>query len=115
MGHYLDPQSAALAEAMAGLPPPHVLGHEKAREQLEILQRHEPALDITTEAIHAPGEDGSTTDLVIFRRRSLTGPLPTVFYSHGGGWILGRCAFFFSWDWCTKLIKSSKALHHLLH
>ncbi|KAH7400609.1 vegetative specific protein H5 [Phaeosphaeria sp. MPI-PUGE-AT-0046c] len=85
----LDPQNAAFAKVLAGLPPPHVLGYKNAREELEMLQKHEPALDIMTETIQAPGEGSSTTDLVIFRPKSIKGPLPTVFYSHGGGWILG--------------------------
>lgn len=92
MEHYLDPQNAAFAKAMAGLPPPHALGYEKAREQLEILQKHDPSPDIIMETIQAPGEGDSVTDLVIFRSKYIDGPLPTVFYSHGGGWILGRYA-----------------------
>ncbi|KAH7028445.1 vegetative specific protein H5 [Macrophomina phaseolina] len=94
MKNHLDPQNEAFAEAISGEPAPHVLGYVKVREALEVLQKHEPAPDIMTETIKVPGEDGSFTDMVIFRPKSATKPCHMVFYTHGGGWILGSPASF---------------------
>lgn len=90
MMHYLDPQNTSFADAIANEPAPHQLGAVKAREAMEILQKHEAAPDILTETFQVPGECGPTS-VVIVRPKSLaTKQLPMVFYTHGGGWILGR-------------------------
>ncbi|KAK5045066.1 hypothetical protein LTR84_010214 [Exophiala bonariae] len=86
--HYLDPQNAAFAEASSKEPLPHVLGYVKAHEAMEELQSQEPASDIDTKIIQVPFEDVSTK-VVIFRPKSASGPCPIVYYTHGGGWILG--------------------------
>jgi len=87
--HYLDPHNAAFAEAISGEPLPHVLGYVKGHEALESLQQQEQASDIVRETIQVPFEDVSTR-VVIFRPKSATKPCPIVYYTHGGGWILGR-------------------------
>jgi acetyl esterase len=87
--HYLDPHNAAFAEATAGVAMPHILGYAKAHEVLEEAQKREPASDIETETLHVAFEDVST-NVVIFRPKSAPGPCPMVYYTHGGGWILGR-------------------------
>jgi len=87
--NYLDPHSAAFAEVAAREPSPHVLGYIKAHESMEDSQTNEPASDIDTETIQVPFEDVST-NVVIFRPKSASRPCPIVFYTHGGGWILGR-------------------------
>ncbi|KAF7623936.1 vegetative specific protein H5 [Aspergillus flavus] len=80
--HYLDPQSTSFADAIANEPAPHQLGAVKAREAMEILQKHEAAPDILTETFQVPGECGPTS-VVIVRSKSLaTKQLPMVFYTH---------------------------------
>ncbi|GFF34195.1 vegetative specific protein H5 [Aspergillus udagawae] len=94
MMHYLDPQNASFATAIVNEPAPHQLGAVKGREALEVLQKHEAAPDILTEAFEVPGKCGPTS-VVIVRSKSLaTKQLPMVFYTHGGGWILGSPASF---------------------
>ncbi|QMW47076.1 hypothetical protein G4B11_010555 [Aspergillus flavus] len=65
--HYLDPQSTSFADAIANEPAPHQLGAVKAREAMEILQKHEAAPDILTETFQVPGECGPTS-VVIFEQ-----------------------------------------------
>jgi acetyl esterase len=86
---HLDPQNAAFADAIDGVPEPHEMGYIGAFDALELLQQGEAAQDITTETLEIPGSDGSTT-VVIFRPKSAPSTLPMVFYLHGGGWIMGR-------------------------
>lgn len=86
---YLDPHNAAFAEAISGKPSPHLLGYAKGHEALEGLQEQEPASDIDVETFQVPWEDVST-NVVIFRPKSAPKPCPVVFYTHGGGWVLGR-------------------------
>lgn len=87
---YLDPINASFAAAIADVPGPEKLGYVGAREALEVLQKHVPASDIATETIQVSGKCGQTS-VTISRSKSLaTKQLPMVFYTHGGGWILGR-------------------------
>lgn len=86
---HLDPQNAAFADAIYGVPEPHELGYIGAFEALEGLQKREAAHDISTETLEISGPDGSTT-VVVFRPKAATSHLPMVYYLHGGGWIMGR-------------------------
>jgi len=88
--HYLDPQNAAFAAAIANDPAPHQLGYVKGREALEVLQKHEAAPDISTETLEVPGKCGPTSVTIVRAKSLATKQLPMVFYMHGGGWILGR-------------------------
>ena len=89
MTRYLDPHNAAFVAAITGMPPVHILGYVQAREAIEILQEHSPAQDILTKTVEVPtGEE--TTTAVIFRPKDAPKMCPMVFYTHGGGWILGR-------------------------
>jgi acetyl esterase/lipase len=87
----LDPINAKFAAAIDGLPAPHQLGGpDKAFENLEELQRHEPASDIATQSIEVEGKYGPTS-VTLFRPKALVHkPLPMIFYTHGGGWVMGR-------------------------
>jgi acetyl esterase len=87
----LDPINAKFAAAIDGLPAPHQLGGpDKAFENLEELQRHEPADDIATQVIKVGGKYGPTS-VTLFRPKALVNkPLPMIFYTHGGGWVMGR-------------------------
>ncbi|KAH7399179.1 vegetative specific protein H5 [Phaeosphaeria sp. MPI-PUGE-AT-0046c] len=94
MKHHLDPQNAAFVQAIADIPAPHVLGPDKTFAAFESLQLHEPAMDNETETVHVPAEDGSTTKVVSFRPRLAKKPCNMIFYSHGGGWIMGSSTSF---------------------
>ena len=87
----LDPVNAAFIGRIDGLPCPHQMGgHQQAYDNLEELQKHDPAPDIETQTIHV-GEQYGPTSVTIFRLKTLVNkPLPMVFYTHGGGWIMGR-------------------------
>ncbi|KAH7209952.1 NADP-dependent oxidoreductase domain-containing protein [Fusarium oxysporum] len=87
----LDPINAKFAAAIDALPAPHQLGGpNKAFESLEELQRHEPANDVVTQSIEVGGKYGPTS-VTLFRPKALVHkPLPMIFYTHGGGWVMGR-------------------------
>lgn len=61
-----------------------------ARQVLETLQKHVPAPDIAQDYIDVPLGSGSVKT-VIFRPENANRDIPSIFYTHGGGWILGRC------------------------
>lgn len=88
--HYLDPQNTSFAAAIVNEPAPHQLGYVKGREALEVLQKHDAAPDITTKAFKVPGKYGPTSVTIVKSKSLTTKRLPIVFYTHGGGWILGR-------------------------
>ncbi|EWZ45902.1 hypothetical protein FOCG_01616 [Fusarium oxysporum f. sp. radicis-lycopersici 26381] len=91
----LDPINAKFAAAIDALPAPHQLGGpDKAFESLEELQRHEPANDIVTQSIEVGGKYGPTS-VTLFRPKALVHkPLPMIFYTHGGGWVMGSAKSF---------------------
>ncbi|GKZ37781.1 hypothetical protein AbraIFM66950_009539 [Aspergillus brasiliensis] len=64
----------------------------KGREALEVLQKHETAPDILTEAIEVPGKYGSTSVTIVRPRSLATKQLHMIYYTHGGGWVLGSPA-----------------------
>ena len=86
---YLDPLNQAFADAAAKGPPLYTKSYQEARDVLEGIQDYKPASDVKQETVKIPvqGEDVTT---VIFRPANAEGVLPLVFYTHGGGWILGR-------------------------
>lgn len=90
MGYHLDPTNAAFAAVLRGQPAPHQMGgYAEARQSLEDLQKQDSAKDIATEAIQFDGNYGPT-EVKIFRLRSLLNKkIPAIFYTHGGGWIMG--------------------------
>lgn len=88
--HYLDPQNASFAAAIVDELAPHQLGYEKGREALEVLQKHEAAPDIVTEEFEIQGKFGPTVVTIVRSKPLAMTRLPVVFYTHGGGWILGR-------------------------
>jgi acetyl esterase/lipase len=61
----------------------------EARQILEDVQKHTPAPDVTQEQFEIPYESYNVKT-VIFRPTNAGGYLRTIFYTHGGGWILGR-------------------------
>ncbi|KAF5248160.1 hypothetical protein FANTH_6090 [Fusarium anthophilum] len=93
--YQLDPVNAAFAARIAGSPSPHEIGNcQQAFDNLEELQKHEPAEDIQTETIEVSGKYGPTT-VVLVRSKSLVNKsLPIVFYLHGGGYMMGSAKSF---------------------
>ncbi|KAF4336583.1 alpha beta hydrolase [Fusarium beomiforme] len=114
----LDPVNAKFAALIEGLPTPHQMGGpDKAFENLEELQKHEPADDIATEVTKVEGKYGPTT-VTFFRSKSLVGKaLPMIFYTHGGGWIMGRTfpfAFEQAYEVLEYMVRNGKEYHLLV-
>lgn len=60
-----------------------------ARQILETLQKHVPAPNITQ--VYLDVSFGwRSVKTVIFRPQNANCDMPSIFCSHGGGWILGR-------------------------
>ncbi|KAI9758663.1 MAG: hypothetical protein M4579_002911 [Chaenotheca gracillima] len=97
MAPYLDPTNQAVvnAGAKAGGPKLYELSFVEAREALEGAQKHTPATDIVTEEISvtvdvAPGKKSTVKTIIYKPAKGIVGESAgTVFFFHGGGWILG--------------------------
>jgi acetyl esterase len=89
MDTYLDPFNRAFADAGAKGPPLYEKTYQEARDVLEGIQNFKPSSDVKLEEVKIPTKVGDVTT-VIFRPANASGVLPMIFYTHGGGWILGR-------------------------
>ena len=80
-----------LAAASAGGPPLYELTPQDAREVLTSVQNSvtvvQPDADIDDRVI--PGGPTGEVEIRIVKPTNVTGTLPIVFHTHGGGWILG--------------------------
>ena len=86
----LEPQAAAFAEATADPPYLFDLGPVEGRKAVDEVQSGEiakPAVDEQWTTVPAAVGD---VRVRIVKPVGSTGPLPTVLYVHGGGWILGN-------------------------
>jgi acetyl esterase/lipase len=95
MAPYLDPTNQAFIDAVgkAGGPPLWEQGYEGARATLERVQKHEPASGVTTTECDVPTKvspAGKVKTVLYKLAGEQKGELPTVIYTHGGGWVLGR-------------------------
>ncbi|OAL52695.1 hypothetical protein IQ07DRAFT_620237 [Pyrenochaeta sp. DS3sAY3a] len=63
--------------------------YKDARRVLEDIQSFKPAADISTEEIKISTEKAGDVTTLIFRPANAKGTLSVIFYTHGGGWILG--------------------------
>ncbi|KAF5229930.1 hypothetical protein FAUST_10094 [Fusarium austroamericanum] len=91
----LDPINAAFYEKIKDLPCPHEMGgYQQAYDNLEQIQKHEPAADIETTTIQVGKKYGPTTVTLFRLKTHANKPLPMVFYTHGGGWIMGSAKSF---------------------
>ena len=86
---YLDPLNRSFADAASKGQPLYEKTYQEARDVLEDIQSYKPSSDVNLEEIKVPVKDGDVTT-VIFRPADAKGVLPSIFYTHGGGWILGR-------------------------
>ena len=87
---YLDPLNQAFADAAAKGDPLYTKTFVEARQILETIQQHEPASDIKIEEIKVPTAAGEVTTVLFRPAATADEILPVIFYTHGGGWILGR-------------------------
>jgi acetyl esterase len=88
--NFLEPPAQALADATANPPYLYELGPAGARKVLDDLQAQpidKPPVD--EEWIEVPAEVGPVKVRVV-RPGGAEGPLPTILYIHGGGWVLGN-------------------------
>ncbi|MET7697817.1 alpha/beta hydrolase [Streptomyces sp. NPDC005485] len=86
----LEPLARRLLEASSAPPFLHELGPVDGRQALLESQGHEIddfEVDVTFQA--APVGPSGLVGFWIFRPARAKGPLPTVFYVHGGRWMLG--------------------------
>ncbi|QPC74564.1 hypothetical protein HYE68_005316 [Fusarium pseudograminearum] len=91
----LDPINAAFYEQIKDLPCLHQMGgYQQAYDNLEHIQKHEPAADIETTTIQVGKKYGPTTVTLFRLKTHANKPLPMVFYTHGGGWIMGSAKSF---------------------
>jgi acetyl esterase/lipase len=86
----LEPAAQALAEASAKPPFLYEIGPERARAVLDQIQAAPIAkLDVAERWVTVPAEVGDVRVRIV-TPPGAKGPLPTILYMHGGGWVLGN-------------------------
>ena len=85
----LDPQIAGIIEALdAGFPPVHTMTGAQARavirSRLVAPSTPEEVGQVRDASVHGPAGDIAVR---IYRPASMSGPVPTVVYAHGGGFV----------------------------
>ena len=85
----LDPQIAEIIEALdAGFPPVHTMTGAEARASIRsrfvASSTPEEAGEIRDASVHGPAGDIAVR---IYRPASMSGPVPTLVYAHGGGFV----------------------------
>ena len=86
----LDPQIAAIIETLdGGFPPVHTMTGEQARAAIRarfVAPEHpEPVAAVEDRQISGP--DGPVTVRIYRPEAAADGPVPTLVYAHGGGWV----------------------------
>jgi acetyl esterase len=88
--HTLEPAAQQFADATAKPPFLYDLGPDGARKVLDDVQAAPIAKpDVDETWITVPAEVGDVPVRIV-KPVGASGPLPTVLYVHGGGWILGN-------------------------
>jgi acetyl esterase len=88
----VDPEIAAVLQLIAGSPPLHELSPAEAREGFRALTvgLRKPESVIAIKSVEDRVVPGAAGDLPArVYRPDETGPLPTLVYLHGGGWVIG--------------------------
>jgi acetyl esterase len=85
----LDPQIAGLIEALdSGFPPVHTMTGAQARavirSRVVAPSNPEEVGDVRDASVHGPAGD---IRVRIYRPASMSGPVPTLVYAHGGGFV----------------------------
>jgi acetyl esterase len=89
----LEPAAQALVEALSASsgPPLYTLSPIGARAVLDELQDGDVALPLASVEAHViPGGPDGKISIDVVRPQGAAGMLPTVIYTHGGGWVLGN-------------------------
>jgi acetyl esterase len=87
--HFLEPAARELADATSRPPFPYELGPDGARKVLDDIQAAPVAKPEVDDAwVTVPAEVGDVAVRIV-KPVGATGPLPTVLYVHGGGWVAG--------------------------
>ena len=86
----LDPQIAGMIEALdAGFPPVHTMTGDQARAAIRSRftpsPSPEPVADVQDRTIGGP--DGPLQVRIYRPTAAVSGPVPTLVYAHGGGWV----------------------------
>jgi acetyl esterase len=88
--HILEPAAQEIADATSKPPFLYELGPDGARKVLDDIQAAPVAKpEVDERWVTVPAEVGDV-DVRIVKPVGATGPLPTVLYVHGGGWVLGN-------------------------
>jgi len=86
----LEPAAQGVADASAKPPFLYEIGPERARAVLDEIQAAPIAkLDVAERWVTVPA-DGGDVRVRIVTPPGAKGPLPTILYMHGGGWVLGN-------------------------
>ncbi len=86
---YLDPTNQKFVDSLAGGEPLYGKSYVDARKVLEGIQNFKPSADVSQEKVSIEA-NGAPVETVIFRPAKATGVLKLIYYTHGGGWVLGR-------------------------
>ncbi|MDQ2625743.1 MAG: alpha/beta hydrolase [Actinomycetota bacterium] len=86
----LDPQIARIIDALdGGFPPVHTMTGEQARAAIRSRftpsADPEPVSEVSERTV--PGPDGPVRIRVYRPSAAAAGPVPTLVYAHGGGWV----------------------------
>src|SRR5687767_5818820 len=88
--HLLEPAAQEIANATSKPPFLYELGADGARKVLDDIQAAPvDKLEVDEKWITVPASVGDVRVRLV-RPVGSTGPLPTILYVHGGGWILGN-------------------------
>jgi acetyl esterase len=88
--HILEPAAQQIADATSKPPFLYELGVDGARKVLDDIQAAPtPLLDVREEWVTVSADVGDVRVRIV-RPWGEFGPLPTILYVHGGGWILGN-------------------------
>src|SRR4051794_880246 len=86
----LEPAAQEFADATSAPPFIYELSPDDAREVLEGVQRSPiDKPDVQIEDIAIPGGPHGQIAVRVMKPPGATGPLPTILYIHGAGWVLG--------------------------
>jgi acetyl esterase/lipase len=90
MHHVLEIEAQGIADATAKPPYLYELDPDAARKVLDDLQAEAvPLAEVDDTWITVPADTGEVRARIV-RPPGASGPLPTVLYIHGGGWVLGN-------------------------
>ena len=88
--HFLEAAAQGIADATSAPPFLYQLGPEGARKVLDDLQAQPiEKPDVDEKWVEVPAEVGNVRVRIV-KPLGSDGPLPTILYVHGGGWVLGN-------------------------